>query len=71
MLGPFATLSVGKTNESCETSVALQCSVVTDHPLDHSSGSAGSKGQVEHVALSAAQGFSSTELGLLHFKAAK
>lgn len=31
----------------------------------------GSKGQVEHLTLSPAQGFSSTELGLLCFKAAK
>lgn len=29
MSGPFATLSVGETNKSCEISVALQCSVVT------------------------------------------
>lgn len=27
--GPFATLSVGETNKSCDISVALQCSVVT------------------------------------------
>lgn len=47
----------------------LLCSALWSHG-EHSSGSAGSKGQVEHVALSAAQGFSSTELGLLHFKAA-